>query len=157
MYVPVSSPFHTFSGLLAKMYPHTLGPLAMEIISERGLRRRSAVRYMLRLPVIFHWIDGGEHTEGGFTGNVARDGALIISSRCPPLGSAVRIEVLVPAPNGDGKEIRIECSGNVTRVEDYQGSMAFGVRGYFSDDQLTRRFDHDSPRELQVLSPEARG
>ncbi len=102
--------------------------------------RRSAVRYRLRLPVIFHWTDGEEHTEGGFTSDVALDGALIISSRCPPLGTEVRIEVLVPAPNRREKEIRIECLGKVSRVIDYPGSCAFGVHGLFSDEQLTRRF-----------------
>lgn len=98
------------------------------------------MRYRLRLPVIFHWTDGEEHTEGGFTSDVALDGALIISSKCPPVGTEVRIEVLVPAPNNSDKEIRIECLGRVSRVVDHPGSRAFGVHGYFSDDQLTRRF-----------------
>jgi hypothetical protein len=112
----------------------------MKAILDMGLHRRTSMRYKLRLPVIFHWIDEREHTEGGFTSDVALDGALIISSRCPPVGAPVRIEVLLPAPNHSGEEIRIECLGTVTRAVGHSGSCAFGVHGFFSDDQLTRRF-----------------
>jgi hypothetical protein len=96
------------------------------------------MRYRLRLPVIFHWNDGAEHTEGGFTSDVALDGALILSSRCPPVGADIRIEVLIPSPDRTAEEIRIECVGKVTRVANHLGSSFFGVRGMFNDDQLTR-------------------
>jgi hypothetical protein len=97
------------------------------------------MRYRLRLPVIFHWDDGREHTEGGFTSDIALDGALIFSSRCPPVGADVRIEVVIPSPEHDAlEEIRIECVGKVTRVWEQPGSAYFGVHGVFSDDNLTR-------------------
>jgi hypothetical protein len=96
------------------------------------------MRYKLRLPVIFHWNDGMDHTEGGFTTDVALDGALILSSRCPPVGTDVRIEVLIPSPDQTANEIRIECVGKVTRVADQRGLACFGVQGMFDDDQLTR-------------------
>jgi hypothetical protein len=96
------------------------------------------MRYKLRLPVIFHWYDGAEHTEGGFTTDVALDGALILSSRCPPVGANIRIEVLIPSPDQSAEEIRVECLGKVTRVADHLGSSFFGVRGKFNDDHLTR-------------------
>jgi PilZ domain len=99
--------------------------------------RRSAMRYRLRLPVIFHWNDGADHTEGGFTNDVSLDGALILSSKCPPVGSDVRIEVLIPSPDRSAKEIRVECIGKVTRVWEQPGSAYFGVHGMFNDDQLT--------------------
>jgi hypothetical protein len=104
-----------------------------------GLNRRTAIRYKLRLPVIFHWNDGAVHTEGGFTNDVALDGASIVSRRCPPIGSDVRIEVLIPAPDYPEGEIRIECLGKVTRVRDDGRVSSFGVHGLFSDDQLTRQ------------------
>src|ERR1700678_3201958 len=83
---------------------------------QASTNHRVQVRYQLKLPVIFHWNDGTEHTGGGFTNNVALDGALIFSSKCPPVGSEIRIEVLVPAPDLSGEELRIECVGKVTRV-----------------------------------------
>jgi hypothetical protein len=104
--------------------------------------RRVAVRYRLQLPVIFHWNDGTEHTEGGFTSDVALDGALIRSSKCPPIGAEVRIEVLIPSPDHSAEEIRIECIGRVTRVWEQPGSAYFGVLGVFNDDQLTRQVMH---------------
>jgi len=96
------------------------------------------VRYRLRLPVIFHWDDGREQTEGGFTSDIALDGALIFCSRCPPIGTDVRIEVLIPVPNYAAEEVRIECIGKVTRVWEQPGSTYFGVHGMFNDDHLTR-------------------
>ena len=97
------------------------------------------MRYKLRLPVIFHWNDGREHTEGGFTSDVALDGALILSSKCPPIGSEVRIEVLIPSPDHSDEELRIECVGMVTRVVEQAGYSAFGVHGIFDDDHLSRQ------------------
>ena len=106
---------------------------------EFAPERRAAVRYRLRLPVIFHWNDGAERTEGGFTSDVALDGALIRSTKCPPVGAEVRIEVLVPSPEDAAEEIRIECIGTVTRVWEQPGLSFFGVHGTFSDDEFTRR------------------
>lgn len=100
------------------------------------MQRRSTVRYKLRLPVIFYWNDGTEHTGGGFTNDVALDGALIFSSSCPPVGTRIRIEVLLPSLDESGAELRIECVGSVVRVAEQAG--CFGVHGVFDDDHLTR-------------------
>jgi hypothetical protein len=58
----------------------TMGPGP---IVERTTQRRAAIRYKLQLPVIFHWNDGREHTEGDLTSDVAMDGALILCSGVP--------------------------------------------------------------------------
>jgi hypothetical protein len=128
--------FPTFGTLRHDLNDHTLTSLLMT--KAPPPERRAAVRYRLRLPVIFHWENGREHTEGGFTSDIALDGALILSSRCPPLGADVRIEVLIPSPDHSAEEIRIECIGKVTRVWEQPGSAYFGVHGMFNDDQLTR-------------------
>ena len=96
------------------------------------------MRYKLRLPVIFHWNDGADRTEGGFTCDVAVDGALIFSSKCPPVGADVRIEVLLPSPDQSAEQIRVECIGTVKRIWEQPGSVYFGVHGTFNDDHLTR-------------------
>jgi hypothetical protein len=108
-------------------------------ILERRLQRRDAVRYKLQLPVIFHWNDGQDHVGGGFTNDVALDGALILSSNCPPVGASIRIEVLLPSPDHSGEEFRIECVGIVTRFVEQPGYKAFGVQGAFDDDHLKRQ------------------
>ena len=112
------------------MVPH------LAIVS--GKRRRAAVRYSLRLPVIFRWNDGTDHTEGGFTRDVALDGVFIVSSKCPPVGAEVRIEVLFPSPNEPSGELRIECTGKVTRIETSFKGAGFGVEGRFDDKHLTQ-------------------
>lgn len=104
------------------------------------MQRRVAVRYKLRLPVIFSWNDGQEHTGGGFTSDVSLDGALILSGKCPPSGSSIRLEILLPSPDYSGEELKIECTGEVTRVEERAGHVAFGVHCVFDDDHLTRQF-----------------
>jgi len=114
------------------------------------IQRRSAVRYKLCLPVIFHWYDGGEHTEGGFTSDVALDGAFIRSKRVPPAGSEVRMEVLIPSPYEGGDEVRIHCTGKVTRVVCEKGLAGFGVFGDFDDD-LTQQVLSD-PRDYASRS-----
>lgn len=105
---------------------------------EIPLQRRSAVRYKLRLPVIFRWNDGVEHTSGGFTSDLALDGALIVSSDCPPLGSDVHVEVLFPSPERENEEVRIGCSGKVIHLSKWSGVYAFGFHGVFQESQLNR-------------------
>jgi hypothetical protein len=106
---------------------------------EREPQRRSAMRYRLHLPVIFHWKDGCELTEGGFTYDIALNGALICSTRCPPIGCDIRIEVLVPSPNDRSEQLRIQCVGKVTRAVSEDGRCSFGVRGHFDDDHIVRQ------------------
>jgi len=107
-------------------------------VPEHPFQRRTAVRYKLRLPVIFHWNDGVEHTSGGFTSDVALDGALILSRECPPVGSEVRVEILLPSPEMESEELHIGCSGKVIHSSERAGYSAFGFHGVFQDDQLTR-------------------
>jgi hypothetical protein len=98
---------------------------------ESGNARPLAVRYGLRLPAIIRWNDGTEHTEGGFTNDVAVDGALISSSKCPSVGTNVRVEVLVPSPDNDTADIQIECEGKVVCILNTVGCRRFGVEGTF--------------------------
>jgi hypothetical protein len=99
--------------------------------------RRSAVRYKLKLPVIFYWNDGTSHTDGGCTCDLALNGALIRSASCPPIGSEVRIEVLLPSPDSNSEELRIHCVGKVTRVTRKGSFATFEVEGDFDDDHIT--------------------
>jgi len=118
-------------------------------IAQYKPQRRSAVRYKLHLPVIFHWNDGVEHTEGGFTCDVALDGTLICSTKCPNVGTAVQIEVLLPSPDRSGEELRIQCVGKVTRVSVKDGSVYFGVEGGFDDEHFTSHRQVISSSNLQ--------
>jgi hypothetical protein len=102
-------------------------------------QRRAAARYKLRLPVIFHWFESGERTEGGFTSDVALDGVFIRSKKLPPAGAEIRIEVLIPSPCDPADEMRIHCTGKVTRIVNQSGYSGFGVVGDFDDEDLTHQ------------------
>jgi hypothetical protein len=106
---------------------------------EIEVQRRSSVRYRLQLPVIFHWTDDGEFTEGGFTYDIALNGVLICSTKCPPVGSDVRIEVLVPSPANSSEQLRILCVGKVTRSVVEGAHCTFGVKGWFDDNHIIRQ------------------
>lgn len=111
------------------------------------------MRYNLRLPVIFRWNDGTDHTEGGFTRDVALDGVFIVSSKWPPIGSEVRIEVLFPSPNEPSGELRVECTGKVTRLETSLRCTGFGVQGRFDDKHLTQYVPMRRQSELSQINP----
>jgi hypothetical protein len=128
---------HTFDGLLPLYRRLNVAGMTARLVTIPISQPRAAARYQLRLPVIFHWSDQTHHTEGGFTRDVARDGAFIISSKCPPVGSDVWIEILLPSLDEASGELRVECMGKVTHVESGFGYKGFGVCGQFDDDQLT--------------------
>jgi len=112
--------------------------MLMGPILERARPGNQMPRYKLRLPVVFYWNDGEHHAGGGFTSDIAIDRVFIHTSKCPPSGSDVRIEVLLPSLDGGDDEIRIECSGTVTQVIKQAGLTSFMFHGILSDDHLTR-------------------
>jgi len=95
-----------------------------------------AVRYTLRLPAIFRWDDGVDHVEGGFTEEIGQDTALVFSSKCPPVGSDICIEVLVPLPEICPRTLRIEAAGKVTEIIQFEGYTGFRFQGRFTDEQI---------------------
>jgi hypothetical protein len=106
------------------------------VITDYRKPRKSAVRYRCQLPVIFNWQEEGQHTGAGFTCDVSLEGALIQSAVSPPVGCDVSVEILVPSPNADGKQLKVLCSGKVNRVVRQSRGYSFGVRGFF-DDHIT--------------------
>jgi len=74
--------------------------------------------------VIFEWSDGTDHVEGGFTKEIARDAAFILSDHCPPVGSEVRMKVLFPSP-AMPDPVCLECEGRVACLSDDIGTKAY--------------------------------
>jgi hypothetical protein len=115
-----------------------LKPRRLTVVPDaKSRQRRSGVRYELRLPVIFHWNDGAEHTEGGFTSNIAINGALIRSAKCPAVGSAVHIEILLRSPDENVDELRIQCDAKVAHIVNQNGFTCFGVAWGLNDAHIT--------------------
>ncbi len=103
------------------------------VITDYKKPRKSVMRYRCQLPVTFNWQEEGQHIGAGFTRDVSLDGALIQSTVSPPVGCEVSVEILVPSPNEDGKQLRVQCTGKVNRVVRQSGGYSFGVRGFFED------------------------
>jgi hypothetical protein len=103
------------------------------------------VRFKLRLPVIYRWSDGNARTEGGFTVDISKEGALIRCQSPPPIGSDVQIDVLVPWPDGRSESVRVQCIGHVTRALSLDHDCVFAVSGSFAEQLLegdgTESFD----------------
>lgn len=131
-------PLFSNSRPLVANFAYSITFLVMDPSKPRKLilERRSAARYKLQLPVIFHWEGSEAHIDGGFTYDVALDGVLIRSKTCPPIGTKVLVEVLLPSSDEQGLGLRIQCLGKVTRVRNDHGVMTFGVEGNFDDSHL---------------------
>lgn len=107
------------------------------------------VRYALRLPVIFHWGEQMNNVEGGFTKDIGRDEAFVLSGNCPPIGTHVRMEVLVPSPDSLPGAIRIECSGKVTHVVREDGYCGFLFHGRFYDGRIREEYSRTIGQEIE--------
>jgi PilZ domain len=79
---------------------------------------RSHARYRLEAPVLFSWEDaqGAQMQGGGFTRDVSAMGAFIFSPGCPPQGTSVRLEILLPPLKGKD-HVTLVCDARVTRIE----------------------------------------
>jgi hypothetical protein len=103
--------------------------------------RRGSVRYSLWLPVIFRWVDDGEHARGGFTRDISTAGVFVVTSECPPANAHVSMEVVLQSFNYVGT-VRLEGMGKVTRVEGTgEACTGFALCGSFDEKKWTRLVD----------------
>lgn len=84
---------------------------------------RSFVRYARVLTATLSWTDKSNKitSSQGLTRDIGAGGAFIQVSRCPPAGTAVQYEVLLPAIRRKGLAVRIAGSGHIVRVERLSG------------------------------------
>jgi len=80
--------------------------------------RRKAIRYGLRMPVVFRWKGSGRvRLQGeGFTRDISAGGVFIVTSACLPPNAVVDMEILFPAANMPSN-IHIKREMKVLRVE----------------------------------------
>ena len=98
--------------------------------TSRVAERRTALRYPLRLPVVFSWQDEGGHIQGcdGYSRNSAAEG-LCLSEQVPPLGVSVEMNVFLPRPEHSSRPSEIHAVGRVVRSE-RQGTSTRGGNGF---------------------------
>ena len=104
--------------------------------NRTGTDSRSTVRYVLRAPAVYSWIDceGVAHESLGYTRDVSPKGIFIVCADSPPETTSLTVSIQLSVLNGDRRgEVRIEAEGKVLRVEigDASGNEGgFSVKNY---------------------------
>lgn len=86
--------------------------------------RRTALRYPLRLPVVFSWQDDLGRIQGcdGYSRDLGSRGIYVHSELAPPLGVAVEMNVFLPRPENSARPSEIHAVGRVVRSEQQTSS-----------------------------------
>jgi hypothetical protein len=98
------------------------------------IERRIPARFRLLFPVVFHWKEEKPYSGVGYSRNIGLGGVLIVSSYCPPLGSQIEIDVVVPAFDRSPKEILFRHTGRVVRIQPTEDLLGFAVAGEFENE-----------------------
>ena len=92
---------------------------------------RKNVRYQLQVLAVFRWRDrkkGDEHRVEGRTRDISISGAFISASVCPPVGMAVKVDMVLATIPNSLRSLRLNAQGRVVRSE--QSSSAGGTGGF---------------------------
>jgi hypothetical protein len=86
---------------------------------SRVAERRTALRYPLRLPVVFSWQDEAGRVQGcdGHSRDLGSRGIYVHAEVVPPLGVAVEMNVFLPRPEHSARPSEIHAIGRVVRSE----------------------------------------
>jgi PilZ domain len=84
-----------------------------------GVDRRTALRYPLRLPVVFSWQDESGRNQGceGYCRDLGSRGIYIHSEQLPPLGVAIEMDVFLPRMRQSARASEIHAIGRVVRAD----------------------------------------
>jgi hypothetical protein len=88
-------------------------------IQSRVAERRTALRYPLRLPVVFSWQDEHGKIQGsdGYCRDLGSRGIYVLANSVPPLGVAIEMNVFLPRPEHSARPSEIQAVGRVVRSE----------------------------------------
>jgi hypothetical protein len=90
---------------------------------------RKAIRFPLDAPIVFWWTDSGlDKRSAGRTRDISEMGAFVLASSCPPAGTQIGFEVVLPMLPGFEPRTRVEGAGKVLRVE--RASRPLGLEGF---------------------------
>jgi hypothetical protein len=86
---------------------------------SRVAERRTALRYPLRLPVVFSWQDDAGRVYGcdGYCRDLGSRGIYVTAQLVPPLGASVEMNVFLPRPGHSTRPSEIHAIGRVIRCE----------------------------------------
>ena len=103
------------------------------VIGE-AVQRRRAIRYEMRVPVLFTWNDerGKKRQSAGFTRDICSRGLFVYCSECPPAGSVLNLSVVLPPFGESDSGVHLEAKGMVTRTERDRDRNGFAVASNFA-------------------------
>ena len=106
--------------------------------TSRVAERRTALRYPLRLPVVFSWQDEGGQIQGcdGYSRDLGSRGIYVYAEQVPPLGVSVEMNVFLPRPEHSSRPSEIHAVGRVVRSE-RQGTSTRGGNGFAAMNHTT--------------------
>ncbi len=109
-------------------------PTPMSQVAER----RTALRYPLRLPVVFSWQDDAGRVHGcdGYCRDIGSRGIYVTAQLVPPLGASVEMNVFLPRPGHSTRPSEIHAIGRVVRSE--QQTPASEIPGFAAMNHTTR-------------------
>jgi hypothetical protein len=93
----------------------------------RTIDRRKNLRHRVQLPVLFQWVDGIPHTEGGFTRDVSLRAFFVSSTAMPPVKALIKCQILIPA-SGNNPGNAIKAAGRVVRLSSQGEERGFALR-----------------------------
>jgi len=97
---------------------------------KQATELRKAVRYPLSASALFSWErpDHDNVQAEGITRDISVQGAYVYSTSCPPVESAVELELLLPPLRGTIPTATIKTKGRVLRIE--EGAADISRRGF---------------------------
>jgi hypothetical protein len=139
---------------------------------SRVAERRTALRYPLRLPVVFSWQDDSGRVHGcdGYCRDLGSRGIYVTAQLVPPLGVSVEMNVFLPRPGHSTRPSEIHAIGRVVRSEqkapasEHPGFAAMnhttrlrearGVQGLASESELDEFGEGPASDENERISEE---
>jgi hypothetical protein len=102
--------------------------LARTTPTSRVAERRTALRYPLRLPVVFSWEDERGRIQGsdGYCRDLGSRGIYVHAELVPPLGVSVEMNVFLPRPEHSVRPSEIHAIGRVVRSEQLASTQGCG-------------------------------
>ena len=106
--------------------------------TSRVAERRTALRYPLRLPVVFSWQDADGRIQGcdGYSRDLGSRGIYVYAEQVPPLGASVEMNVFLPRPEHSCRPSEIHAVGRVVRSE-HHGAPTCAGNGFASMNHTT--------------------
>ena len=106
---------------------------------SRVAERRTALRYPLRLPVVFSWQDEDGRMQGcdGYSRDLGSRGIYVYAKQVPPLGVSVEMNVFLPRPEHSCRPSEIHAVGRVVRSE-RQGASTHEANGFAAMNHTTQ-------------------